>query len=160
VVSFMHPEGGKCAWFQQFGMWNSIAQSLEEAKFMVSMIYEGVLESFPKLKVVVSHGGGYFPHNMGRLDRNVKNAPQSMKNITRKPSEYLRSVHYDTCLFDPSVLSSLIKIVGSDRLVLGSDYPVGEPDPIGFVSRCPDIGDAEKRMILGGKAAELVGGVN
>ena len=160
VVSFMHPEGGKCAWFQQFGMWNSIAQSLEEAKFMVSIIYEGVLESFPKLKIVISHGGGYFPHNMGRLDRNVKNAPQSMKNITRKPSEYLRSVHYDTCLFDPSVLSALIKIVGSDRLVLGSDYPVGESDPVGFVSRCPDIGDVEKRMILGGKAAELIGGVN
>ena len=116
--------------------------------------------SFDGLKIVVSHGGGYFPHNMGRLDRNVKNAPQSMKNITRKPSEYLRSVHYDTCLFDPSVLSALIKIVGSDRLVLGSDYPVGEPDPVGFVSRCSDIGDAEKRMILGGKAAELVGGVN
>ena len=160
VVSFMHPEGGKCAWFQQFGMWNSIAQSLEEAKFMVSIIYEGVLESFPKLKIVISHGGGYFPHNMGRLDRNVKNAPQSMKNITRKPSEYLRSVHYDTCLFDPSVLSALIKIVGSDRLVLGSDYPVGESDPVDFVSRCPDIGDVEKRMILGGKAAELIGGVN
>jgi aminocarboxymuconate-semialdehyde decarboxylase len=160
VVSFMHPEGGKCAWFQQFGMWNSIAQSLEEAKFMVSIIYEGVLETFSKLKIVISHGGGYFPHNMGRLDRNVKNAPQSMKNITRKPSEYLRSVHYDTCLFDPSVLSSLIKIVGSDRLVLGSDYPVGEPDPVGFVSQCTDIGDVEKRMILGGKAAELIGGVS
>lgn len=160
VVSFMHPEGGKCAWFQQFGMWNSIAQSLEEAKFMASIIYEGVLESFPEVKIVISHGGGYFPHNMGRLDRNVKNAPQSMKNIARKPSEYLRSVHYDTCLFDPSVLSALIKIVGSDRLVLGSDYPVGEPDPVGFVSRCPDIRDVEKRMILGGKAAELIGGVN
>ncbi|MBI3801372.1 MAG: amidohydrolase, partial [Deltaproteobacteria bacterium] len=113
VVSFMHPEGGKCAWFQQFGMWNSLAQSLEEAKFMASIIYEGVLESFPRLKLVVAHGGGYFPHNMGRLDRNVKNAPQSMKNITRRPSEYLRSVHYDTCLFDPSVLSALLKIVGA-----------------------------------------------
>jgi aminocarboxymuconate-semialdehyde decarboxylase len=65
-----------------------------------------------------------------------------------------------TCLFDPSVLTALIKIVGSDRLVLGSDYPVGEPDPVVFVSQCPDIGDAEKRMILGGKAAELVGGIN
>jgi aminocarboxymuconate-semialdehyde decarboxylase len=160
VVSFMHPEGGKCAWFQQFGLWNSIAQSLEEAKFMASLIYEGVLESFPKLKLVIAHGGGYFPHNMGRLDRNVTNAPQSMKNITRKPSEYLRSVHYDTCLYDPSVLSALLKIVGADRLVLGSDYPVGETDPVGFVSRCPDLGEAEKRMILGGKAAELVGGVN
>ena len=159
VVAFMHPEGGKCAWFQQFGMWNSIAQSLEEAKFMASMIYEGVLESFPRLKVVVAHGAGYFPHNMGRLDRNVKNAPQSMKNITRKPSEYLRSVHYDSCLYDPSVLSALIKIVGSDRLVMGSDYPIGEGDPLGFVNRCGDIGDLEKRMILGGTAAKLLGGV-
>jgi len=157
VVAFMHPEGGKCPWFQQFGMWNSIGQSLEEAKFMASIIYEGVLESFPKLKIVMEHGGGYFPHNMGRLDRNAKNAPQSMKNITRKPSEYLRNVYYDTCLFDPGVLRSLIKIVGSDRLTLGSDYPVGEADPVNFVKNCPDINDAEKRMILGGNAAELLG---
>jgi aminocarboxymuconate-semialdehyde decarboxylase len=97
---------------------------------------------------------------MGRLDRNVKYMPQSMQNITRKPSEYLRSVHYDTCLYDPTVLSALIKIVGADRLVLGSDYPVGETDPVGFVGRCSDLGDEEKHMILGGKAAELVGGVN
>jgi len=55
----------------------------------------------------MAHGGGYFPHNMGRLDRNVKNAPHSMKNITRKPSEYLRNVYYDTCLYDPTVLSAL-----------------------------------------------------
>ena len=157
VVAFMHPEGGKCAWFQQYGMWNSIAQSLEEAKFMVSIIYEGILESFPRIKIVMAHGGGYFPHNMGRLDRNVKNAPLSMKNITRKPSEYLRNIYYDSCLFDPGVMSSLIKIVGPDRLVLGSDYPIGEADPIGFINRCPDISDAEKRMILGGKAAELLG---
>jgi hypothetical protein len=43
-----------------------------------------------ELKLVIAYGGGYFPHNMGRLDRNVKNAPQSIKNITRKPSEYLK----------------------------------------------------------------------
>jgi len=157
VTAFMHPEGGKCPWFQQYGMWNSIGQSLEEAKFMASIIYEGVLESFPKLKIVMAHGGGYFPHNMGRLDRNVKNAPQSMKNISRKPSEYLRNVYYDTCLFDPGVLRSLLKIVGPDRLTLGSDYPVGEADPVNFVRNCPDISDAEKRMILGGNAAGLLG---
>lgn len=156
VVAFMHPEGGKCAWFQNWGMWNSLAQSLEEAKFMASIIYEGVLERLPRLKIVIAHGGGYFPHNMGRLDRNVKNAPHSMKNITRKPSDYLRNLHYDTCLYDPNVLSALIKIVGADRLVLGSDYPVGEGDPLGFVMRCANIGKAEKRMILGGKAAELL----
>jgi aminocarboxymuconate-semialdehyde decarboxylase len=99
----------------------------------------------------------HFPHNMGRLDRNVKNAPHSMKNITRKPSDYLKNVYYDTCLYDPSVLSALVQIVGADRLLLGSDWPIGEADPVGFVNRCPNIGEAEKRMIIGGQISELVG---
>jgi aminocarboxymuconate-semialdehyde decarboxylase len=133
VVTFMHPDGTKDPWFFQWGMWNSLGQSLEEAKFMASVIYEGILESYAKLELVIAHGGGYFPHNMGRLDRNVKNAPQSMKNISRRPSEYLRNVYYDTCLYDPTVLSALIKVVGPDRLLLGADWPIGEADPLGFV---------------------------
>jgi aminocarboxymuconate-semialdehyde decarboxylase len=157
VVTFMHPDGAKDPWFFQWGMWNSLGQSLEEAKFMASVIYEGILETYPKLKLVIAHGGGYFPHNMGRLDRNVKNAPQSMKNITRKPSEYLRNVYYDTCLYDPKVLSALIKVVGADRLLVGSDWPIGEADPLGFVDQCPDLNEADKRAIKGGRTAELVG---
>ena len=157
VVTFMHPDGAKDPWFFQWGMWNSLGQSLEEAKFMASIIYEGILESYPGLKLVMAHGGGYFPHNMGRLDRNVKNAPHSMKNITRKPSEYLRNVHYDTCLYDPTVLSALVKVVGPDRLLLGADWPIGEPDPLGFVDRCADLNEADKRMIKGGRTAALIG---
>ena len=124
---------------------------------MASILYEGVLETYPKLKLVIAHGGGYFPHNMGRLDRNVKNAPQSMKNITRKPSEYLRNVYYDTCLYDPTVLSALIKVVGPDRLLLGADWPIGEADPLGFVDRSPDLDEAAGRMIKGGRTAALIG---
>ena len=146
---FMHPDGAKDPWFFQWGMWNSLGQSLEEAKFMASVIYEGILEAYPRLKLVLAHGGGYFPHNMGRLDRNVKNAPHSMKNITRKPSEYLKNVYYDTLSIRPNrLLSALIKIVGPDRLLLGSDWPIGEADPVGFVNRCPDIDDAEKCLLL------------
>jgi aminocarboxymuconate-semialdehyde decarboxylase len=156
IVVFMHPDGAKDPWFFQWGMWNSLGQSLEEAKFMASVLYEGILETYPRLKLVVAHGGGYFPHNMGRLDRNVKNAPHSMKNITHKPSEYLRNIYYDTCLYDPTVLSALIKIVGPDRLLLGADWPIGEADPLGFVDRS-EVNDSEKRMIKGGRAAELVG---
>jgi len=157
VVTFMHPDGAKDPWFFQWGMWNSLGQSLEEAKFMASVIYEGVLETYPKLKLVIAHGGGYFPHNMGRLDRNVKNAPQSMKNITRKPSEYLRNIYYDTCLYDPTVLSALIKVVGPDRLLLGADWPIGEADPLGFIDRSPNLDETDKLMIKGGRTAELIG---
>lgn len=156
LLVFMHPDGAKDPWFFQWGMWNSLGQSLEEAKFMASVIYEGVLERHPKLKLVVAHGGGYFPHNMGRLDRNVKNAPHSMKNISRKPSDYLRNIYYDTCLYDPTVLSALVKAVGADRLVLGSDWPIGDADPVGFVQRCPDIPNAEKQLILGERVIEAV----
>ena len=157
VVTFMHPDGAKDPWFFQWGMWNSLGQSLEEAKFMASIIYEGILESYPRLKLVMAHGGGYFPHNMGRLDRNVKNAPHSMKNITRKPSEYLKNVYYDTCLYDPTVLSALVKVVGPDRLLLGADWPIGEADPLGFVNRCADLNETDKQMIKGGRAAALIG---
>jgi aminocarboxymuconate-semialdehyde decarboxylase len=157
VLTFMHPDGAKDPWFFQWGMWNSLGQSLEEAKFMASVVYEGVLETYPRLKLVLAHGGGYFPHNMGRLDRNVKNAPHSMKNITRKPSDFLKNVYYDTCLYDPTVLSALVKIVGPERLLLGSDWPIGDADPVGFVDRCPNVDESAKRMMKGGRALELVG---
>ena len=156
IVTFMHPDGAKDPWFFQWGMWNSLGQSLEEAKFMASVIYEGILECYPGLKLVMAHGGGYFPHNMGRLDRNVKNAPHSMKNITRKPSEYLRNVYYDSCLYDPTVLSALVKVVGPDRILLGSDWPIGDGDPVGFVDRTADLGETDKQMIKGGRTAALV----
>ena len=59
-------------------------------------------------------------------------------------------------MYDPSVLSSTVKIVGADRLTLGSDYAVGETDPVGFINRCADLSDSEKRMVLGETAARLL----
>jgi aminocarboxymuconate-semialdehyde decarboxylase len=143
IVAWIHPDGPRDLWFQKFGMWNSIGQSIEEVKVMTSLIYEGIIDRFPSLKIVISHGGGYFPHNLGRMDRNVTNFPESIKNISRKPSDYLRSFYYDTCVYDPSVLFALVQRVGADRLVMGSDCPVGESDPIGFIKKCPGISETE-----------------
>jgi aminocarboxymuconate-semialdehyde decarboxylase len=156
AIVWIHPDGIRDPWFQRYGMWNSIGQSIEEAKVMTSIIYGGVVEKYPDIRIVMAHGGGYFPHNMGRLDRNVTNRPDSMKNITKPPSEYLRSFYYDTCLYHTSILAALIKVVGADRIVMGSDYPVGDADPIGFVERCPGITADEVAMITGGTAAKIL----
>jgi aminocarboxymuconate-semialdehyde decarboxylase len=156
-IVWIHPDGVRDLWFQKCGMWNSIGQSIEEVKVMASIIYEGIIDRFPNLKIVISHGGGYFPHNMGRMDRNVTNFPDSMNNVTRKPSEYLRSFYYDTCLYDPTVLSALVRCVGADRLVMGSDYPIGESDPIGFVENCAGISKMEAAMITSETPARLLG---
>jgi aminocarboxymuconate-semialdehyde decarboxylase len=154
---WIHPEGITDPWFQRYALWNSAGQSIEEAKVMASLIYEGVMHRFPNLKLVIAHGGGYFPHYMGRMDRNHANRPDTVKNTGgKKPSEFLRAFHYDTCVYDPAVLRVLLERVGADRLVMGSDYPVGEKDPVGWIDGF-GLGASDTEKICGGNAARLLG---
>jgi aminocarboxymuconate-semialdehyde decarboxylase len=153
---WIHPEGVRDPWFQRYALWNSAGQSIEEAKVMASLIYEGVMHKYPHLKVVMAHGGGYFPHYMGRMDRNHANRPDTVKNTGgRKPSDFLRAFHYDTCVYDPQVLKVLRERVGADRLVMGSDYPVGEKDPLAFI-RENTPSEEQVQQICGGNAARLL----
>ena len=158
VVVWIHPEGARDPWYQRYALWNSAGQSIEETKCLASLVYEGVMHAYPGLKVVIAHGGGYFPHYLGRMDRNTKNRPDTVKNIGGKnPSEFLRSFYYDTCVYDPQVLKVLIERVGIDRLVLGSDYPVGEDDPVGWLRDACGLQGAELAEVAGGNAARLLG---
>jgi aminocarboxymuconate-semialdehyde decarboxylase len=156
ITCFIHPDGVKDAWYQSFGMWNSIGQSIEETKVMASIIYNGIFEKFPLLKIVMAHGGGFLPHYMGRMDRNVTNMPHSMVNITRAPSEYLRNFYYDSCVYDPRVLKSLKSVVGADRIVMGGDYPVGN-DPLAFIDEADALTANERSIVVGTTAANLLG---
>ena len=157
ITTWIHPEGVGDPWFQNYALWNSLGQSIEETKCMTSLVYEGVMTKFPALKVVMAHGGGYFPHYMGRLDRNTLNRPDTVRNTGgRSPSDFLRSFYYDTCVYDPEVLKVLAERVGVDRLVMGSDYPVGEADPVGWLKSAGIEGE-ELRQVSGGTAAGLLG---
>jgi aminocarboxymuconate-semialdehyde decarboxylase len=156
IVAFLHPEGLRDPWYHKFALWNSLGQSIEEARVMASMIYEGLLDAVGGLKVVVAHGGGYFPTYMGRLDRNVFK-PEAVANIKAKPSAYLRHFYYDTCLYDSLALEMLFRRVGADRIVLGADYPVGDTDPVGVVKGAVRLPQAELAMVAAGTAARLLG---
>jgi aminocarboxymuconate-semialdehyde decarboxylase len=116
-----------------------------------------VLDRFPGLKVVIAHGGGYMPHYMGRLDRNVTDKPETAVNISRPPSAYLRDFYYDSCVYDPTTLAALIQRVGADRIVLGSDYPVGDPAPVKLLGLAGELSAGDRAMIIGGTAARLLG---
>lgn len=155
LVVFIHPEGTTDPWFQDYAMWNSIGQSIEEVKVMSSLIYEGVLDRNPGVKIVMAHGGGYMPHYMGRLDRNVTDKPFTTQNISKKPSEYLSDFYYDSCVYDERTLEILVENVGIDRLVLGGDYPVGGIDPLDFLDRTA-LSDADCAAIAGGNACQLL----
>jgi aminocarboxymuconate-semialdehyde decarboxylase len=154
---FIHPHGMPDMRLQKFFLWNGIGQPFEETRVMASLILEGVLDAFPGLKIVMAHGGGYLPHYVGRLDRNYENNAASRVNISKKPSEYLRSFYYDTCVYGPDVLEALIRRVGADRIVFGTDYPVGERDPFATINGCRILTDADRDMIMRTTPAKILG---
>lgn len=157
IVAFIHPEGVADPWYQDYAMWNSIGQSIEEVRVMTSLIYEGMLERHPGLKLVMAHGGGYMPHYMGRLDRNAEDKPETMANISMPPSAYLRRFYYDSCVYDPRTLEVLIERVGADRVVMGGDYPVASQNPVAFLEAIPSLSPETLAAIAGNTAVRLLG---
>lgn len=157
AVVFIHPAGNHDPRFQTFQLWNSVGQSFEEAMAIASMIYEGVLDAYPNLKIVVSHGGGYMPFYLGRISRNYLEKPATRVNMSKAPIEYLRMLHYDTCVYDVSTLDQLVSVVGPNRIVMGSDYPVGEQRPVEFIKECIKP-EHSRNLVLGTSAMRLLGG--
>ena len=124
---------------------------------IASLIYDGVLERFPRLKICLSHGGGYMPYYMGRIDRNYLEKANTRINMRKPPLEYLRMLYFDSCVYERAVLQHLVEKVGAERVLLGSDYPVGEPKPIEFVAEMDALSALQKTQIIRNNAATLFG---
>jgi aminocarboxymuconate-semialdehyde decarboxylase len=160
AVIYIHPGGNRDRRFKRFHLWNSVGQAFEEAMAISSLMYDGVLESFPKLKICISHGGGYMPYYMGRIDRNYVEKANTRVNMSKPPIDYLRMLYFDSCVYERPVLQHLVDKVGAERVLLGSDYPVGEPRPIEFVTATDMLSEAQKACIVGTNAAALLGLAN
>jgi aminocarboxymuconate-semialdehyde decarboxylase len=119
-----------------------------------------VLETFPRLKICVSHGGGYMPYYMGRIDRNYIEKANTRINMSKPPIDYLRMLYFDSCVYDRSVLQHLVDKVGAEQVLLGSDYPVGEAGPVEFVTDTNALSAIQKEQIVRTNAATLLGVAN
>jgi len=157
AIVFIHPGGNRDARFKRYHLWNSVGQAFEEAMAISSLMYDGVLESFPGLKICVSHGGGYMPYYMGRIDRNYIEKANTRINMSKPPIDYLRMLYFDSCVYERSVLQHLVEKVGAERVLLGSDYPVGEGRPIEFITDAAALSPGEKERIVAANAASLLG---
>ncbi|HKA79190.1 MAG TPA: amidohydrolase family protein [Xanthobacteraceae bacterium] len=160
ALVYIHPGGNRDRRFKRFHLWNSVGQAFEEAMAISSLMYDGVLESFPRLKICISHGGGYMPYYMGRIDRNYVEKANTRVNMTKPPIDYLRMLYFDSCVYERPVLQHLVDKVGADRVLLGSDYPVGEGKPIEFVTDTATLSAAQKEKIVSSNAAALLGLAN
>lgn len=158
IVLFIHPHlQNNRPPLDQFNLFNSVGQGIEEATVMGNIIFQGVFEKFPKLKILVAHGGGFLPHYGARMDRNAANNPEKVaRNLKDRPTAYLKRFWYDSCVYSSDVLARLIEVVGVDRIVLGGDFPVGGPEPIGEIREARGLSTADVSTILSTNAARLL----
>lgn len=138
---------------------NIVSNPAEETVAAANLIYGGVLERHPRLKICLTHGGGFLPYQIGRQDRGFAALPDvTAAKVGDAPSTFLRRFFYDTVVHDPRALSFLVGRVGADRVVLGSDYPfpMGDPAPVTTVLEA-GLDEATVRAILTDNARAALG---
>jgi aminocarboxymuconate-semialdehyde decarboxylase len=143
----------------RYGLNNLIGNPAESTVAVGHLIFGGVLERHPGLRLVVVHGGGFAPYQIGRWDRGwTTGARGAAEHITRLPSEELRNLYFDTVLHSAQSLRHLVDVVGADHVLLGSDYPfvMGEPEPVSALAAVPGLEEEERELILHGTLAALL----
>jgi aminocarboxymuconate-semialdehyde decarboxylase len=137
-----------------------VGMPAETCLAICSMIFGGVFERLPKLRVAFAHGGGSFPATIGRIEHGFKARPDLCAvDSAINPREYLGKFYLDSIVHDAAMLKYLIALVGENRIALGSDYPfpLGEAEPGKLIESMPDLSDATKARLLGGTALEWLG---
>jgi aminocarboxymuconate-semialdehyde decarboxylase len=135
----------------------------ETAIAVSRMIFSGILERHPNLKLVLAHGGGTLPFLKGRLNRGYhapkyEYNPDCTKNITKQPGDYFKQLHFDTCVLSPSSLSFLTSLVGADRVMFGTDFPfeIGDAEGELALPMIQKMPEKEQQAILFGNASALL----
>jgi aminocarboxymuconate-semialdehyde decarboxylase len=160
LVVFMHPDGfTEARRFHDHYFANVIGNPLDSTVALHHLIFGGVLEDCPGLKLVVAHGGGYLPAYSGRIDHAAAARPDCCEQLKEMPTAYLKRLYFDSLVYTHHQLEYLVAEYGADHILVGTDYPadMGETDPVGFIEGARGLDDATRRAILGGNAARLLG---
>lgn len=150
-LGFTHPDR-----LQKWALWSTIGQPLEEALAMSSLIYEGVMDAYPRLKIVVCHGGGFMPYYIGRHDEAFAHRREIREKLRQRPSAYLSRFYYDTVIFDPDMLAFLVRKAGTGKVMMGTDLPYTAPEPVAFIRNARGLAQADKEKLLWRNAAKLL----
>jgi aminocarboxymuconate-semialdehyde decarboxylase len=166
LFAFMHPTGSYLsAGMRDFTLPIIVGWPTETSIAVTRLIFAGMLERHPALKLVLAHGGGTLPYLLGRLDLaysapRYEANPASRVNIAHPPSHYLRQIHFDTAVSSPKALGFLIDQMGSDRVLFGSDFPyeIGDADGAIALSALDRASPTTRAAVLVGNAKRLLDG--
>ncbi|MCZ6637027.1 MAG: amidohydrolase family protein [Alphaproteobacteria bacterium] len=150
---YLHPMFG-CGdpRLHDYDMMNAVGRGVDTTTAVSRLLFSGHFLKYSGLNFVLSHGGGAIPYMLGRLARNYDNHADEIAD----PREGFKTLYFDSVLFDPETLKFLCQSAGTDKVVLGSDYPfpIGDPQPTKVVTDA-GLGEPATRMILGETAARL-----
>ena len=131
-----------------------VGMPAEVSRAICSLIFSGTLEKCPRLRICFAHGGGSFPATIGRIDHGFKVRPDLCAvDNPHSPRRYLSKIYFDSLVHEAAKLDYLVKLVGADQVMLGSDYPfpLGEHEP-GKLIESTDYDESIIEMLLSGSA--------
>jgi aminocarboxymuconate-semialdehyde decarboxylase len=152
-VIYLHPGyGSPSPRYEDLGLVNGLARIEDSTVAVARALLTGLPDRFPRVKFVVSHGGGAVPYVLGRLRRNHAVNPQT----TIDPMPSFARLYFDSVVFERAALEFLISVTEPGHILLGSDYPfpIGDPTPLEVVEQA-DVDETTRRSILGDAAVEL-----
>ena len=158
AVVLLHPNGfTEAQRLSRFYFNNVIGNPLETTLALHHLIFGGVLERHPGLKIVAVHGGGYLGAYSGRIDHAWGARGDARAGLPKAPSSYLKQIYVDTVVFTPEQLAALVATFGAGHVLMGTDYPydMAEYDPLEHIAATPALDDAARAAIAGGNAKTL-----
>jgi aminocarboxymuconate-semialdehyde decarboxylase len=158
---FVHPNNIAGAdRLKSYYLANLIGNPLDTTIAAACLIFGGVMDRYPKLKVMLAHGGGFTPYQAARWEHGWAVRPEPKKNVPAQPKNIRGRFLYDTILHSSDTLEAMIGLVGTDHVMLGSDYPydMGMVDCVQHV-RDLKISDADKTSILSGNFETFLAGM-
>jgi aminocarboxymuconate-semialdehyde decarboxylase len=160
VLVMIHPNGfTEASRLRRFYFNNVIGNPLETAIALHYLIFDGVLERHPELKILAVHGGGYLGAYSGRIDHAWGARSDAHGALPQPPTSYLKRVHVDTVVFTPTQLEELVRVFGADHVVMGTDYPydMADYDPLGLIAAVEGFDAATISKLAGGNSKKLLG---
>jgi len=169
---FMHPQAaaqltGTTDRIKGIGALNvTVANPLETTLFLTHMIFDGVLDRHPGLKICCAHGGGYLPSYADRMDHGCGVFPQQCKDMTlkKRPTEYLKQIYVDSLVFTSEALRHLAAVMGPSHIMIGTDNPIPWTEsgtnylqPVDHILDTPGFTDSQRIEMLSGNACKWLG---
>jgi aminocarboxymuconate-semialdehyde decarboxylase len=159
VFVFAHPYyvGAKSG-LESYYLTNLIGNPLDTTVMLANLMFSGRLDELPDLKIVLAHGGGFIPYQIGRLVHG--HAVRSETNGISKssPKDLLKRIYFDSLVFEPQALRYLIDLVGADHVCIGTDAPfdMADENPRATIDAVPGITPLERQCVCCGTALKLL----